>query len=778
MSQYTNYTSWWLFQKYEKRGDQDWIPVYPNVYSVDGEGSLTAVTKMDNDPACGYVPTGETIYRWVNLNPNVDYYCEECPPDPGTRIYRWAKTTNTTCVEDEPTPIEPQYRTLTTATTCVGYDLHVLEEHQVSNDGGVTWTTTGTTTGSLIEADSRDCGYVPPPKWVATFTGGTTSSAACDSSTSIRQYEVSSDVASIEIGDCVTSIEGYAFYECSSLSSVTIPSSVTSIGKNAFQNCTSLPSVIIPDSVTSIGLSAFWNCHSLTSVTISSGVTSINYGVFANCISLSSVTIPDSVTSIGSNAFYGCISLSNVNIPSGVTSIGSYAFSECFSLSSVTIPDSVTSIEEGTFKHSHGLSSVTIPNSVTSIGRDAFMYCYGLTSVTIGDGVTSIGSAAFMDCPILSSVTINATTPPTIATDATFGPNNCPIYVPCSSVSAYKSASGWSDYASRIHGIPPCEEPTVDTKWVATLTGGTTASAECDSSSAITNGEVSSDVVSFQIGDCVTSIGGYAFYECRSLTSVTIPSGVTYIGETAFMYCSSLTSITIPSGVTTIGNYAFSYCTSLSSITVEATTPPALGSGAFDNTNDCPIYVPCSAVSAYRSASGWSTYTSRIHGIPPCEEPTVDTKWVATLTGGTTASAECDSSSAITNGEVSSDVVSFQIGDCVTSIDSNAFSYCTSLSSVTIPSSVTSIGTGAFMDCPILTSITIPSGVTFIGDNAFTSCSSLSSIIVEATTPPALGSGVFNYTNDCPIYVPSESVQAYKTANRWRTYASRIQAIP
>ena len=587
MSQYTSY---WLQQKYEKRGDQDWIPVYPNVYSVDGEGSLTAVTKTDNDPACGYVPTGETIYRWVNLNPNVDYYCEECPPDPGTRIYRWAKTTNTTCVEDEPTPIEPQYRTLTTATTCVGYDLHVLEEHQVSNDGGATWTTTGTTTGSLIEADSRDCGYTPPPKWVATFTGGTTSSAECDSSTSIRQYEVSSDVVSIQIGDCVTSIEGYAFYECSSLSSVTIPSSVTSIGKNAFQNCTSLPSVIIPDSVTSIGLSAFWNCRSLSSVTISSGVTSINYGVFANCISLTSVTIPDSVTSIGSHAFYGCISLSNVNIPSGVTSIGSYAFSECFSLSSVTIPDSVTSIEEGTFKHSHGLSSVTIPNSVTSIGRDAFMYCYGLTSVTIGDGVTSIGSAAFMDCPILTSVTINATTPPTIAADVTFGPNNCPIYVPCSSVSAYKSASGWSDYASRIHGIPPCEE---HPKWVATFAGGTTASAECDSSSAITYGEVSRNVVSIQIGDCVTSIGGAAFYQCRSLPSVIIPDSVT-----------------------TIGNEAFWYCESLTSVTVEATIPPALGSGVFSFTNYCPIYVPAGSVNDYKSASGWSTYASRIQAIP------------------------------------------------------------------------------------------------------------------------------------------------------------------
>ena len=521
MSQYTSY---WLYQKYEKRGDQDWIPAYPNVYSVDGEGSLTAVTKMDNDPACGYVPTGETIYRWVNLNPNVDYYCEECPPDPGTRIYRWAKTTNTTCVEDEPTPIEPQYRTLTTATTCVGYDLHVLEEHQVSNDGGVTWTTTGTTTGSLIEAYSRDCGYTPTPtggtKWVATFTGGTTTSEACDASSAITSGEVSSDVASIEIGDCVTSIDERAFVNYTRLTSVTIPDSVTTIDNLAFQRCSSL-------------------------------------------------------------------------------------------------------------------TSVTIPNSVTYIGNTAFFYCYRLASVTIGNSVTYIDNGAFDSCTGLTSITVEASTPPSLGSNVFYGTNDCPIYVPCSAVSAYKSASGWSNYASRIHGIPPCEEPP---KWVATFTGGTTSSAECDSSSAITRYEVRSDVASIQIGDCVTSvgygafsgcssltsvnipssvttIGSYAFQRCTSLTGITIPDSVTSIGFNAFYNCTSLTSVTIPSSVTSIDSYAFRNCSGLSSVTVEATTPPALESWAFDGTNDCPIYVPSASVQAYKSASGWSDYASRIQAI-------------------------------------------------------------------------------------------------------------------------------------------------------------------
>lgn len=80
--------------------------------------------------------------------------------------------------------------------------------------------------------------------------------------------------------------------------------------------------------------------------------------------------------------------------------------------------------------------------------------------------------------------------------------------------------------------------------------------------------------------------------------------------------------------------------------------------------------------------------------------------------------------------------------------------------------------------CTNLTSVTIPSSVTSIGHNAFRSCSALTSVTVEATTPPRLGLNVFESTNNAPIYVPAESVDAYKAATYWSTYADRIQAIP
>ena len=122
-------------------------------------------------------------------------------------------------------------------------------------------------------------------------------------------------------------------------------------------------------------------------------------------------------------------------------------------------------------------------------------------------------------------------------------------------------------------------------------------------------------ITNVEIPDSVTSIGMMAFQLCRGLTSVTIGNSVTSIGDYAFYDCRSLTSITIPDSVTSIGQGAFQNCSGLTSITVEATTPPTLGSQSFDNTNNCPIYVPSASVDTYKAATNWSNYASRIQAI-------------------------------------------------------------------------------------------------------------------------------------------------------------------
>ena len=117
------------------------------------------------------------------------------------------------------------------------------------------------------------------------------------------------------------------------------------------------------------------------------------------------------------------------------------------------------------------------------------------------------------------------------------------------------------------------------------------------------------------------------------------------------------------------------------------------------------------------------------------------------------------------------------ISNSVTTIDYNAFNACSSLTSVNIPNSVTIIGASTFSGCNSLTSVTIGTGITKIEEKAFYWLTNMNSITIYATTPPTLEEDAL-YTNSCPIYVPSESVNAYKTAGGyWSSYSSRIQAI-
>lgn len=124
---------------------------------------------------------------------------------------------------------------------------------------------------------------------------------------------------------------------------------------------------------------------------------------------------------------------------------------------------------------------------------------------------------------------------------------------------------------------------------------------------------------------------------------------------------------------------------------------------------------------------------------------------------------------------------SIRVPSSVSEVPNSFVRSCTSLTSITLSEGITTIGSDAFQDCDALTAITLPSTVTYIDTAAFYGCGALDHITILATTPPSLyNDSPFYYTNNCPIYVPSGSVNAYKTADIWNTstLANRIQAIP
>ena len=276
-----------------------------------------------------------------------------------------------------------------------------------------------------------------------------------------------------------------------------------------------------------------------------------------------------------------------------------------------------------------------------------------------------------------------------------------------------------------------------------------------------------SSLTSVTIPSGVTSIGNYAFQSCSSLTSINIPSGVTSIGSNTFDSCSSLTSVTIPSGVTSIGDRsfkssgltninipsgvtsiereAFHGCSSLQTVIVNAITPPTLGNNVFNNTNDCPIYVPAASVDAYKAANNWSQYASRIYPI----------KQVATVDGNPVYNYDLRMTS--TDTITSEDMAKMPAGTSVEFAEGITWAG----------------GATAFSN---YTNLTLPSTFTTFGDQYM--LDGLTTVTSKATTPPTAERNQIGGSSLTAIYVPAASVDTYKAAGGWSTHSSIIQAIP
>lgn len=543
---------------------------------------------------------------------------------------------------------------------------------------------------------------------------------------------------------------------------------------------------------------------------------------------ITSVTIPNTVTSLGNNAFDSCGLLTSITIPSSVTTIGNNAFQSCKGLTSLTIPSSVTTIGSYAFYACNGLTSITISNGVTSIDGQAFGDCKGLKTLTIPSSVTNIGSNIVAGTTYhLQSFVVLSTTPPTLGNKG-FNNSDCKIYVPAESVDAYKAATNWSDYASRIYPI----------QQVATVDGNPVYNYDLGNTDAtiITDLQVaalpSGDVLEFAEG--VQYVQG----EITGYTSVTMPSS--FVGF----------SNTQPIG------------SSVTTLTSKATTPPGVERDNLGGSGLTAIYVPYGYGATYQSAAAWSTFSSIIQELP------APPKAVLTLSNSTTVNVPGDGTTILQKRDVTAvatitDIVSAVVNEGITALNSSfpnsgAFFGATNLSSVTLPSTLTqisgnsfrntalasihipenvaSVAPGAFENCPLtsitvdannstytsrnncnavidttnettngmlvlgcsstvidtdvkfigassfkgrtsLTSVTIPDGsLTYIEDSAFNGCTNLTSVTCLATVPPQLGNSVFDNTNDCPIYVPAEYLEDY--TGEWFDYEDRIQAIP
>ena len=172
-------------------------------------------------------------------------------------------------------------------------------------------------------------------------------------------YDMFNDVTAItaiEIGDCVTALESYAF------------------------KGTSIERVVIPETVTSFGSSLFYNCTKLKHAVLPKGITEIYDSMFRGCTSLQSIDIPDGVTRFGDYAFDRCSSLASIILPAGVTYVGNYCFSECSNLRHIVSLPVKTPTLGGSFRYNFSKVASNGVLAVPAAAKTGSNYSYWVSS--------------------------------------------------------------------------------------------------------------------------------------------------------------------------------------------------------------------------------------------------------------------------------------------------------------------------------------------------------------------------------------------------------------
>ncbi len=430
--------------------------------------------------------------------------------------------------------------------------------------------------------------------------------------------------------------------------------------------------------VAEIAANALRGNSAVTGVTVESGISAIGAGAFEDCASLGYVILPDSVSYIGENAFAGC------------ENIAAFSYSDGKAAEWYGVTESVRTVYRYGGKHGEisadgGIykwalteggaaiagyygqtSSLTVPlkagdSDVTEIAAYAFAGVK-MTSATIGECVTSIGAGAFKGCDSLTEITL-----PFVGASLSDGGKLCYIF------------------GADINDDLPASLKTV------TVT-------------------------------CGTEISDYAFANCAHITAVTLPESLQEIGGFAFYSCLDLATVTYGGegkNLLLIGENAFSGCASLGEIFI----PDGVGeikAGAFDG-----------CLKAARATIGLGVVTIGEKAFNGCE----------LLADVTFNAVDCADPKARAEEIFGGVITALKLGDKVTRIPAGLFAAC-AITSLNIPESVTSIGAGAFENCSSLASMSGGEGLKRIDDRAFAGCAALGDITIHDSVTD-IGAGAF-----------------------------------
>lgn len=658
--------------------------------------------------------------------------------------------------------------------------------------------------GHLEELDLKDASFVSSDHSIHVYDGYDSYTASLYNANSVGDYTFGYllSLREIILPDNVASIGNCAFHYCSNLISVKLPTGLTSIGPQAFEYCTGLTSLELPTGLTSIdtnafcwctnltslqlpynltiiGNGAFLHCTGLTSLELPSGLTSISAYAFSQCSGLTSVSLPSGLTSIGAFAFEGCIGLSSLQLPSGLTSIDMGAFEGCSGLTSVSLPSGLNVISSGTFAGCYNLKSVQLPSDVKSIAREAFRNCTGLTSLELPSGLTKIEEGAFSGCSNIVSIYAYMPDPPLFDGEAKDFPTcfneNCTLYVPKKSYSAYMVAPGWGDFKTIAKFNPDLIRDWV-TKNVAQA--GTLSTVIGEDKENITKlkltGNLNDTDVQYleemireaalqelNLKDALLyTINVCRFSDCKSLTSLVLPDVLQRIEKGAFGGCTGLTTISLPAGLEYMYG-AFHGCTGLTSIYANMPAPlqDAYSFEGVDKSH-CYLYVPKGSLDAYRQDEEWGRfpYIAGLEQDPATGLVSLDICPQAYWNGELIDVAMRDKVKSLKisgSGAVNFDFITQYLSRNLQNLDLK-------------DANVTDLPYCGLEGCQALTTISLPAGLRSIDKGFLSLCRNLKTIYAYMPDPNALTYGdEFSYeSREWTLYVTKGTKNAYQNS-RW-----------
>ena len=295
--------------------------------------------------------------------------------------------------------------------------------------------------------------------------------------------------------------------------------------------------LVIEEGVTHIGNYAFWFGY-IQNISFPNSLTSIGNYAFYYTTFLKEIDLQNTkLKSIGRYAFEYCGDLCSVKLPDSLFTISSYAFSDCDELQDIKLPANLEKIEDHVFYSCKNLESIDFPDTIKSLGAYAFYDCLSLSEIKLPEiEKLWINDHVFDGCSNLASLRIDI---PVCIGEYAF--NACP------KLSIKMDYFGFADRRTDLtkNSLKGCKDVEVNV-----LDG------------------------SYVIFDD-------AFYNCDSLTNITLPSSLEIIGDYAFYNCDSLMNITLPSNLESIGNYAFYYCDNLNQ-NIEINEYVKIGDCAFE----------------------------------------------------------------------------------------------------------------------------------------------------------------------------------------------------